>query len=252
MKAEIAADPRYSPAHFIAPSPSGYVHIGGNVAVPSRPGPVLRRGADKLRLESRLKGLARQLMQNDAVRMATVYDAVVMPPFERLPNIKERAASVELPRYDIVVLIEAVDPTAIPGVQATGEYQSIIDELHSGAKHIRVTAARNAKRIADVDRTRQGTFIFNHFVADDPEIMLELFDYLAGWYEAETGVDNSTLLVPLEGEKWDWVAINHARWDASVARVSLQQFSKRTFRSYVVENLKRNRVGAMPVLYRLA
>jgi len=115
-----------------------------------------------------------------------------------------------------------------------------------------VVAARNAKRVGDVDKTRPGTFIFNYFVADDPAVMLELFDYLAGWYEAETGLDNSILLVPLDEEKSDYVAINHARWDASLPRFAWQQFSKRSFRTYLLANLKANHVGAMPILYRLA
>ena len=83
-------------------------------------------------------------------------------------------------------------------------------------------------------------------------MILELFDYLAGWYEIETGLDNSTLLVPLESEKSDYAAINHARWDASLPGFALRQFAKKSFRSYVLANLKANHVAAMPVLYRLA
>jgi len=68
----------------------------------------------------------------------------------------------------------------------------------------------------------------------------------------ETGLDNSSLLVPLEGERSDYVAINNARWDGSPLGVFLQQVTKKSFRSYVLANLEANRVGAMPVLYRLA
>lgn len=87
---------------------------------------------------------------------------------------------------------------------------------------------------------------------DNPDTMLELFDYLAGWYEVETGLDNTTLLVPLEGDKSGYVAINHARWEASLPRFAWQQFSKKSFRSYVLANLRANHVGAIPVLYQLA
>ena len=41
--------------------------------------------------------------------------------------------------------------------------------------------------------------------------------YLAGRYQAETGLDNSTLLKPLEGEYSDYVLIKHARWDGNLA-----------------------------------
>jgi hypothetical protein len=54
MNAQIISDSRYSPAHLIAPSGRGYIHIGADVAAPARPGPILRRGADKIRLENRM------------------------------------------------------------------------------------------------------------------------------------------------------------------------------------------------------
>jgi hypothetical protein len=82
--------------------------------------------------------------------------------------------------------------------------------------------------------------------------MLDLFDYLAGWFEVETGLDNSTLLVPVEGEQSDYTAINHARWDARLPRLAWEQLAKKSFRTYVLANLKANHVSAMPVLYRLA
>jgi hypothetical protein len=68
----------------------------------------------------------------------------------------------------------------------------------------------------------------------------------------ETGLDNSTLLVPLEGERSDYLAINNARWEESLPRFLWRQFSRKSFRTYVLANLEANCVGAMPVLYRLA
>lgn len=112
--------------------------------------------------------------------------------------------------------------------------------------------ARNVRRIGDVDKTRAGTFLFNYFVGDDPAVVLELWDYLAGWYEIETGMDNSTLLAPIDAQQSDYVIVNHARWDAHPLRLVLRQLSKRSFRSYMLANLEANHVGAMPVLYRLA
>jgi len=75
---------------------------------------------------------------------------------------------------------------------------------------------------------------------------------LSGWYEAETGLDNSTLLAPLEGGQSDYVIINHARWDGSLPVFMARQLPKRTFRSYMLANLKAHHLAAMPVLYRLA
>jgi hypothetical protein len=42
------------------------------------------------------------------------------------------------------------------------------------------------------------------------------------------------------------------RWDLGFPRYVWHQFSKKSFRSFVLANLKANRVGSMPVFYRLA
>jgi hypothetical protein len=93
--------------------------------------------------------------------------------------------------------------------------------------------------------------IFHNQACKDVEVMLQLWDYLAGWYAVETGLDNSTLLVPLEGERSDYLAINHARWDVSLLRILWRQFSRFSFTFYVQENLEANHVGSMPVWYSL-
>ncbi|WP_063828706.1 hypothetical protein [Actinopolymorpha alba] len=250
MNAHITADPRYSKAHLIDPSPYGYIHIGAEISPPSRPGPILRRSPEKRRLENHLKGLGRQLEQVDNVVKVTVYDAVGIPPLQRLPYVRERINTIELPRFDVAILVETTSPTVIPEAQASQAYDALLGALGEQAKRTRVTTARNAKRIGDVDKTRPGTFIFNHFVADDAAVMVDLFDYLAGWFEVEAGLDNSTLLTPLEESPY--VAINHARSGGSPVRLAARVFPKKSFRDYVLGNLQANNVGAMPVLYRLA
>ena len=95
-------------------------------------------------------------------------------------------------------------------------------------------------------------FLFNYFAGDDQGLAVELWEYLAGWYEAETGLANSTLLAPLDGEQSDYVLINHARFDGSLPLFLARQLPKKTFRSYMLANLKAHHIAAMPVLYRLA
>jgi hypothetical protein len=113
-------------------------------------------------------------------------------------------------------------------------------------------AARNVRRVGDVDKSRPGLFVFNCLVGDDADLATELWEYLSGWYAAETGLDSATLLAPLEGEQSDYVLINHARWDGGLPAFAARQLPKKTFRSYLLANLKANHVAAMPVLYRLA
>jgi hypothetical protein len=86
--------------------------------------------------------------------------------------------------------------------------------------------------------------------AEDPGVALDLWDYLAGWYAAETGMNNSTLLGPVSTA--DYVFINHARWDLPLPVFTAKIFGKRTFRSYVLASLRANHTAAMPILYRLA
>ena len=112
-------------------------------------------------------------------------------------------------------------------------------------------AARCTKSIGDVDKSRPGgLFLFNYFVAEDTDVALELWEHLAGWYVAETGADNSTLLQPIGAAPW--VFVNHARWDGGLARFAAHQFAKRSFFTFVRANLRANKTTSMPVLYRLA
>jgi len=245
-------DPRYVPATLVEPARSGYIHIAAEVRAPARPGPLLFRGRQKRELLARLGELGRRLEREPDVEKVTVYEAVAIPPLSRFPYVKERAGEIPLPRFDVVALVETTSPAVLRAVQASASYRELLDALRAQARRVHVVAARNAKRIGDVDTTRQGLFLFNYFVADEPDVALRLWDHLAGWYEVETGLDNSTLLVPLEGERSDYLAINHARWDQSAPRFISRQLLKRSFRTFVRANLEANHVGAMPVLYRIA
>lgn len=245
-------DPRYAPVDLGEQVTRGYVHIG--VAVRPGPVPVLQpRGRTKSQLIAALKRHAQRLERLDGVDRATVFDAIVMPPIDQLGRyLTEQAGVIHPARFDVAVLIATTSPSAALEVKATPEFAALLDTVRVGAEDLHIVGARVAKRIADVDTSRDGLFLFNHFVADDTDVMLALWDYLAGWYAVETGLDNSILLAPLECEHSDYVAINHARWDLSLPGLLARQLSKTTFRTYVQANLEANRVGSMPVLYRLA
>jgi hypothetical protein len=218
-------DPAYATVKLVEPTTRGYIHVAAEVR--PRRLPFLQRlpaGREKSALIGRLTELARQLEDLEAVEKVTVFDALAIAP-ARSAYLKERGDSIRVPRFDIVVLIETTSPAVIREVQRTPLYEALLDALQSQAKHLHVMAARNAKRVGDVDKTRQGLFLFNYFVADDARVMLQLWDYLAGWYAVETGLDNSTLLVPLESERSDYLAINNARWDESLPRFLWRQFS---------------------------
>jgi hypothetical protein len=256
MEVKIVADPRYSRAHLVEPTTLGYIHVAAEVSplpVPPQRLPFLPGKREKGELIGKLKALGHRLGQLDSVEKVTIFEAVAIPPTPRFGSyLRERTGRVEPARFDVVVLVETESPEAAREVQKSPAYLGLVSALEAEARSTHVTLARNAKRIGDVDGTRDGLFLFNHFVADDTDVMLELWDYLAGWYEEETGLDNSVLLVPLEGQESSYVAINHARWDIGLPRFLFRQLSKKSFRDYVLANMEANRVGAMPILYRLA
>ncbi len=112
--------------------------------------------------------------------------------------------------------------------------------------------ARNVRRTGDVETTQEGLFLFNHFVADNRDVMLELWDYLAGWYAAETGLQTSVALMPIAAHPGDFTIVNWARWDVHPLRHFWHQLSKRSFWKYVTINLDVNRAASLPVYFRLA
>jgi hypothetical protein len=242
-------DPRYERVQLVQPTPLGYIHLAAEVEPRL---PLLPRSRRKRNLLARLKQLARQLEQVASVQRVTVYDAIGMPPLERLPGVREQANSIRVARFDVAVLIETDSPAAALDVQREPAYTALLEALRTPARQVHVLVGHNVRRVGDVDKTRPGTFLFNHFVAADPEVALELWDFLAGWYAAETGLDNSTLLAPADGMASDYALVNHARWDAHPLLFFLEQVLKPSFRRFVLANLAANHVIAMPVLYGLA
>ncbi len=240
----VNADPNYAHVRLVEPTALGYMHIAAEVhprAVPLLPNP---RAKSKLLAE--LKTLAQRLAQLDVVERVSLFDSTGYAPLS--PDLQERVASIHIARFDIVVLIETTSPMTARETQTTVAYQTLIETLRHEATSVHVIAARNAKRIGDVERTRSDVFRFTYFVAEDADVMLQLWDYLAGWYVVETGLANASLLVPLEGECSDYVGIEYAGLSG---RSLVRQMRTNSFRTYVQANLAANRVGAMPVLYQI-
>jgi hypothetical protein len=243
-------DPRYGKAHFVEPAPLGYLLLAADVQAPHRPGPVMRRSRVREQLFGALKWQATQLARMETVETATVFDALAFSPPGG--DAKGQSARRKPAWFDVVVLVETVSPDAAQEVRASPGYRELSGTLAEGARRVHQVAARNVRRVGDVDKGSPGLFVFNYLVGDDPELAVELWEYLCGWYQAETGLDSAALLAPLEGERSDYVLINHARWNGSLPGFLARQLPKKTFRSYLLANLKANHVAALPALYRLA
>ena len=244
-------DARYPKAHLIEPTTLGYVYLAARVW-PGR-SPLVLPSAGRSRLLARLKELARELERVDGVVKATAFRAIVMPPTARFSAyLEERGGSLEIARFDVVLLVQTTSPEIARAVQETPEFRRLLRMVESEAEVVHTIAARNARRIGDVDTTRGGLFLFNHFAAEDRGVMLQLWEYLAGWYAAETGLDNTVALVPESGDGADYAIVNWARWDESPLRHFWHQLSKRTFWRYVTANLDANHAASMPIYCRLA
>lgn len=247
----IHPDPAYPKAALMEPTTHGYIYIAAEVH--PGPAPFVLPSAERSSVLVRLKELARETERVDAVIRSSVFRAIAKPPTARFSSyLKDRSASLQIANYDVFVLIETSSPESAHDVRESAVFDTLFNAVRSNAEHVFCMTARNGKRIDDVDTSSQGLFLFNHFAADDADVMLDLWDYLAGWYEVETGLTNSVGLVPVSGEASDYVIVNWARWKEHPVRHFWNQLSKGSFRSYVVGNLEANRAASMPIYCRLA
>ena len=181
-------NPEYPKATFAEALPYGYIYVGMMIDPPSH-APFVRRSAKRDDALRECKTVAGQLEALGEVVRATVYRAVLIPPIEGMP------------RFDVVLLVQATSPEAISEVQSSEPYKRLDADF--------AMSALNAKRIGDTDKSQSGTFLFNHFTAENPEDAVEVWENLTGWYTTKTGVDNSTLLRPI-GEA-PYAFINYVR-----------------------------------------
>jgi hypothetical protein len=233
-------DPRYARPQLVEPSAAGFLHLAVESHRRSRPGPLFGRDERRDRVLAQVTAYARAVAQLDDVQEATAFKAVLIPP---VPE--------KLVQPDVALLVRTAAPHDAVALRETPELRELLGGLAAAGARTHVLAARNARRIGDVDHARPDLFLFNHFLADDRELAIELWERLAAWYGVETGLDNSVLLAPVEGERSDFAIVNHARFADSLLRLALQQFAKRSFYTYVRANMRANRVTAVPVLYRL-
>jgi hypothetical protein len=218
-------DLKHPQAAFAELLPYGYVYVGMTVDPPGR-APFVRRSAKRDEALEKLKIVAGQLEALEEGVRATVYRAVLIPPIEGAP------------RFDVTVLLETTSPEEIDGVQTSEPYRQLDADF--------VMGARNTRRIGDTEENLSGTFLFNHFTAEDPERALEAWEGLTGWYTTKTGVDNSTLLQPI-GES-PYAFVNYVRLPRGAVRFMLDQLSRPSFHTFVRTKLRANGMVALPLL----
>jgi hypothetical protein len=229
------------------PSPSMFIHIAAEIE--SRL-PIFPGSRTKKDLIAQCKVWCDQLEKEPGVIDASVFNVLLIPP-GRGEFIKQRPGKVHIARFDLAILIECENKEAIERVRRNTVYEEMEKAIQEAASYVHTITATNVRRIGPVDHSRQGVFLFNYFFADDVDQNLGIWKYTAGWFQSETGLDNSTVLLPVDASQSKYSIINHCRWD-KLSDILPSLIFKRSFHSYVLDNFEANNVAALPILYRLA
>jgi hypothetical protein len=246
-KITLVGEGRYPKAKLIEPTQSGYIVISAEV---DRRLGFFPNSRKKRRLIAECKQLCRQLAQDPNVLEAVVFDAIFITPGEDKEFLEKRRPGGRFPNFDLSVLIETSNPRAADTVKESALYERMERAIRDAANDTVTITPTNPKRIGPVDHSRNGSFLFNYFVATTPsKCSPSLTTRRAGGQE--TGLDNSTVLLPREGERTDYAIINHCRWDHFWNFMPSILF-KRSFRSYVLANFYANDITPRAHIYRLA
>ncbi|MDR7275629.1 hypothetical protein [Catenuloplanes atrovinosus] len=246
---------------LVQPNPYGYVLVLAEVDPASVTTDVDRvediplradtpsASAKRAALHESLQAARGRLAGLDRVRAVSVFEAALFPP-ER-PGRPAPGGSWGRPaRYDSVMLIETGSPAEAESLLSDPVFGEVRATVEGGSTYTNVLPVRNVKKVDDVDRTKDGVFLFNFFFATDREDLLDIWDYTAGWWLAEGNMLNSELMMPLGMS--DYAIINNARWDDwDDAHPAVHAFRKAGYREFVMANLDASGATAMPTLYRL-
>jgi hypothetical protein len=192
----------------------------------------------------------RFLKNEEAVISADIFKATLIPPGKG-KLLKQRFGKARLPKYDFVILIEVSTAEKLNKILATEDYGRIEACIRENSTSVHIITATNVKRIGDVNHEKPGVFLFNYFYADDVTRNIAVWEYTAGWFQQETGLDNSTVLLPCDSKSSRYKIINHCRWN-SMWNILPSLLFKKSFHTYVLDNFYANKVAAMPILYKLA
>ncbi|MEO9485356.1 MAG: hypothetical protein ABJG47_17995 [Ekhidna sp.] len=238
----------YDKVSLIKPSNSSYIHIVAEIDI--QPTPLfLTTSSKKKKLIEHCKNWCKVLEQINGVIEISLFKATLIPPGMG-KYVKENSDDIHLAKFDFVILIEIVNENIIAEIKHHQVYEVMVNEIEQVASYSQVMLASNIKRMGKVNHKKQGVFLFNYFSAQSRQQNLKVWEYTAGWFEKETGLDNSTLLFPLNEKDTHYSVVNHCRWDGYLDILPSLVF-KRSFKKYVLDNFYSNNVGAQPILYQV-
>lgn len=229
---------------LVEPSTAGFIHIGASSG-PWRLPVALPRGRRRSIL-TLMGEVARILRRDPRVLRADVFRAVLRPP----GRSDGPGRDVPDADFDAVLLVETTTVADASELRHGDVVSGLLADLRGTAARTLVFAGSNARRIGAVDHDRQGVFLFNYFSAEDVTTNLFAWQYTAGWFQDRTGLDNSTVLQPVDAEDVPYTLVNHCRWD-HLRDVVPALVLDRSFRDFVLRVFSENRVAPRPILHRL-
>lgn len=237
---------RAFPKARLAPTvASGYVLLAAEI---DRRPMLLPNSRRKNALLRQLRALVRELRADQRVVEAHLFDGKIDTPGRG--EVVEQDPHVRPARFDVVVLVETTSAETAEAIEQDNRYTRMRRLLERSSDHTYWLRAINVKSMGPVDHTRAGVFLFNFFYARRTDLNLAAWQYTAGWFMDQTGLDNSRVLLPQDSSEPRFRLVNHARWDR-LRDVLPALIFKRTFRTYVLAHFTANGVAAQPGLYRL-
>lgn len=241
------------------PRDSGYIYLAAEIESPH---PLRKPGANKLQIIQQVKQMAKDVIRQTGVRRADVFNALIIPPNAEAvcrQEMQQHGYDFHIARFDLAVLVECKDVDSASTIRQSPEFLAMEQLLRDRSSYVYCIIASNPICIDDVDKDRDGIFLFNHFYSDGVskqedganDVVVGVWEYTAGWWTAKVNLTNSTPLQPIAGESTEYALINHCRWDRLMDFLPSLIF-RPTLKSFVVANFSANRMVSMPILYRLA
>jgi hypothetical protein len=234
-------------AQLVQPAGSGYLLLAAEVD----PHPLLWSSRTKRHLIEDCLRWCAGIAREPGVLEAVTFKAILSPPIGEPGFLRRRRDQLHRARFDLVVLVETESVARAEALLSSGAWRVLEAHARDEASDVYVVAASNVKRIGAVDHHRGGVFLFNYFHADSLEQNLAVWEYTAGWFQKETGLDNSTVLAPIQPDLSQYTLINHCRWNRLSDILPALVF-KRSFRDFVLAHFDVNDTAPMPILYKLA
>jgi hypothetical protein len=195
--------------------------------------------------------MCEQLEKEPGVRRAVVFRAILRPPVRRSQFLQSRRREVPIARFDMAIMIETESLAAAEAVKGSATFAALERRVRETAHAVHTMLATNVKRMGAVDTAHGGVFLINYFFADRGDQNLAVWEYTAGWFQDQTGLDNSCVLQPVRPSSYPYTLVNFCRWD-HLRDVLPSLLFKRSFRDYVLDNFELNQTAPMPILYRVA